>query len=66
MTVPLIVSAPATGILDDSNNLTLSWTPIANVDGYADYVNWIITVDDLLPGQQIFTVNASPSYAGVL
>lgn len=38
------ISAPAVGVIDDSNNLTLKWIPDGS-QGYTDYDHWNITVN---------------------
>lgn len=45
----LLTSAPAVGIIDSNNNLTLSWTPVGDpltpLTPYVRYDHWNITVD---------------------
>ena len=42
----ILTSAPTVAVIDDSNNLTLSWTPVADSTGsFTAYDHWVITVD---------------------
>ena len=58
--MPILNSAPCVGIIDDSNNLTLSWTPVADLLGsYSDYAYWNITVIDSLSNSTTYRYPSS-------